>query len=276
MDFTNKEIDLDFSVVPEKQKNAKKYQRKVIRKLKIAFFLLLIVVLLTYYFLTIKGGRFASFNYKLIFASSLLFSFILAFVLLYIHLNLDFKLKHYVKYYQFYDVVHFLLLTVLIIVFLQMFVFKTASISGPSMEPTLTNGDEVFIMQAVRKYKINDVVVIDASKYNSNGKDEYYVKRIKGLPGQTFILEETERADKYYIVLDDEYLKDIKGDIIIITSDHYNNLKDLQGKIPKNSYFLLGDNTTNSTDSRKFGFVNEEDLLGKVNFRVWRKFGIIR
>lgn len=278
MNFTNKETDLDFSVRFEKEKTAKKYKKKVIRKMKIAFFLLLIIVIFTYFFLTIGGGRFTSFNNKLLFVSSLSAFFLIGFTLLYIHLNVDVKLKHYLEYYQLYDIIQFIVLTVVILVFFQMFIFKTASISGPSMLPTLKNGDEVFIVQTVRNYKKDDIVVIDASKYNSNEEDEYYVKRIKGLPGETFKLNQIGTTSNYEIVINNKSLKDINGDIITIIegSVHYENLKQMPELIPKGFYFLLGDNVEKSKDSRSFGLVRKEDLMGKVNFRIWRKFGIIK
>ena len=49
----------------------------------------------------------------------------------------------------------------------------------------------------------------------------------------------------------------------------------MAGKIPEGFYFLLGDGT-NSRDSKSFGFVDGDDILGTVNFRVWKKFGVVR
>ena len=107
MNFTNKEIEYDFSVSSEDRTSATTNKKKVIKKLKIAFFLLLALLLLTYYFLVTGGGRFSSFYTKVIFTGILLVAFLLTFVVLYIHLNADVKLKHFLNYFKFYDIIQF-------------------------------------------------------------------------------------------------------------------------------------------------------------------------
>ncbi|HHV33515.1 MAG TPA: signal peptidase I [Acholeplasma sp.] len=282
MNFTNKEIEYDFSVSSEDRTSATTNKKKVIKKLKIAFFLLLALLLLTYYFLVTGGGRFSSFYTKVIFTGILLVAFLLTFVVLYIHLNADVKLKHFLNYFKFYDIIQFLLLTIFIIVFLQIFIFKTASISGSSMDPTLKHGDEVFILQWVNKYKNNDIVVIDATRYSSGNQMDlaekhYYIKRIRGLPGDVLSLKQVNSTNTYEIEINGVSLKNVDGEAITVKEEsvHYQNLERMAGKIPEGFYFLLGDGT-NSRDSKSFGFVDGDDILGTVNFRVWKKFGVVR
>jgi len=283
MNFFKKEIFHDFSVKDKNQQKAKANKKKVINKLRIAFFLLLVLFVLSYYFLNNNGGKFSTFNNKVAYTISLFVIVFITAVILFMHLNYNFKLKHYIKHFQFYDIVQFLILTVFFIVFLQMFIFKTASISGPSMNPTLSDGDEVFIYQAATTYKTNDIVVVDATSYVNNGDNdlqekEYYIKRIKAKPGDILGVRENAETKLYEITVNDKSLKDINGNVItvIYLSEQYNKLLELEGKIEEGNYFLLGDNTTNSRDSRSFGFIHEKDILGKVNFRIWRKFGRVK
>ena len=42
--------------------------------------------------------------------------------------------------------------------------------------------------------------------------------------------------------------------------------------IPEDSYFVVGDNRINSQDSRSYGFISKEDIVGKVEFRIWPIF----
>lgn len=293
MDFTNKEISLDFSVKSEKVEIAQKNKKKVIRKLKIAFFILLTLAIFTYLFLANNGGRFYSFRTRFIFVTALSIVFISIYIILNIHLYFEINLRHYIKYYQFYDIVQFLMLVVFIIIFIQMFIFKTASISGPSMEPTLYNEDQVLVKQINFRFKHDDIVVIDATNYaNSNlsfrtelmaeTNEEFYIKRIKGLPGDKLSLKQFELTNKYEITINDKPLKNAENESVKVTfgSTYYSNIEKLisniDGVIPQGMYFLLGDNTVNSRDSRSFGLVDEKDILGVVNFRIWRNMGWVK
>ena len=52
---------------------------------------------------------------------------------------------------------------------------------------------------------------------------------------------------------------------------------DFPYQVPQGKYFVLGDNRLNSRDSRIFGFIDEEDILGKVSLRYWplNSFGTV-
>jgi signal peptidase I len=49
-------------------------------------------------------------------------------------------------------------------------------------------------------------------------------------------------------------------------------------EVPAESYFVLGDNSTNSWDSRCWGFVPRENIIGRINFCYWppSRFGVVR
>ena len=98
-----------------------------------------------------------------------------------------------------------------------------------------------------------DIVVVD------NGKD-YLIKRVIGLPG-----EEIEYKDNKLYVNGKE------------VNDKYGNGKtsDFKVKVGKNKYFVLGDNRTNSLDSRYYGSFNKKKILGKTSFTVFpfNRFG---
>lgn len=278
MNYPKREIDFDFSVSKSDLNTAKENEKKVIRKLKIAFILLLILTSLSYYFLISNKGGFTSYYNKIIFTVVMVVIFTISFVVLFIHLNAQVRLKHYLKYYSFYDTLQFLVLVVVFIIFLQMFVIKTASISGESMDPTLNNGDEVLIFQAPLGFKNNDIVVIDATNYSRGSSDDltmkqYYIKRIKAIPGDKVELKNLYNS-VYEIYINGTKLDgNYKIDNISVLDMEEDNLEVI---VPNGAYFLLGDNVENSRDSKSFGFVLKEDIIGKVNFRFWRKFGLLK
>lgn len=293
MDFTNKEISLEYFTKNEKTAKAQKNKKRVIRKLKAAFFILLAMSVLTYLFLANNGGRFYSYQTRFIFVAALSVIFVSTYIILSLHLYFDINFKHYLKFYQLYDIVQFLVLVVLIIIFIQMFIFKSASISGPSMEPTLHDKDQVLVKQVNFNFKHDDIVVIDATIYAKRNlsfttslmaetNDEFYIKRIRAIPGDKISLEQIDLSTNFAILINNKPLTDVNNLVINLSfgSTYYLNLEklisDIDGVIPKGMYFLLGDNITNSRDSRTFGLVEEIDILGVVNFRIWKNIGRIK
>lgn len=99
-----------------------------------------------------------------------------------------------------------------------------------------------------------DIVVI---KY----KDEYLIKRIIGLPGETVYYKDNQ----LYIngkKVKEKFKHEITKDFSEIT-------------ITEGEYFVLGDNRTNSTDSRIIGSINKKNIKGKTNFTIFplNRFG---
>ncbi len=288
MDLINKELEFDISVKQHQYAKAKKAKKIVVRKLITAFFVFLVLFVVTYLLLKEGGGRFYSNTKRFIFVSSLSLVFIVSFVLINVHFALDLKLVHYLKVVQIYDIVQFLLIALFLIFFFQMFVIRPSNIKGSSMEPTLLNKDRVLVLQLQRNYKKDDVIVFDSSPYpldstsRQNGEVDFYIKRVKGLPGETIMLQQVGSTVKYEIIINGEKVRDYNDQSIKldVDSEHYKDLNNFinqaGGVIPLDGYFVLGDNTNNSKDSRTLGFILKEDILGKAIFRLSKEFGRIK
>lgn len=117
-------------------------------------------------------------------------------------------------------------------------------VTGGSMNPTFYEGD-CLAYTPYTSYNINDIVVSEPSNY-----DGKIVKRIVGLPNSTITIID----DILYV--DDIKVKDMTGSLVHIV--YYN--KTLQ----EDEYFLLGDNYSNSIDSRTLGPINKQCIVGKV------------
>lgn len=131
-------------------------------------------------------------------------------------------------------------------IIVKMFLFDIIKVDGNSMLPNLKNNEIAVIKKTLNTYKRFDIVVIKI-----DGKT--YVKRIVGLPAETI-----------------EYINNglyINGEKITENFDH-STTKDFttfsDNTIPKNYYFVIGDNRSNSMDSRIFGLINIEDIVGRV------------
>lgn len=148
-----------------------------------------------------------------------------------------------------------------IVILIIVYVFTFSQVVGPSMNPTLNEGDITVLLKS--HYLLFDVKRSDIISFTYD-EGKYLIKRVIGLPGENVYI----KNNKVYInnkELDEKYLPDD-----IINEDF--SLNDLgYEKIPEGYYLCLGDNRTNSMDSRdsRVGLVNIKNIKGKIVFRVF-------
>lgn len=133
------------------------------------------------------------------------------------------------------------------------------SVIGVSMEPVLKDGDQVLVNKFVyyiKKPSRGDVVVF---KPNGNENSHYYVKRIVGLPGETIQIKEGS------VYIDGEIYEDNHFYDTIMDS----GIAEEEVVLGDDEYFVLGDNPSNSEDSRQadIGNVKRSTIDGIVWFR---------
>ena len=151
---------------------------------------------------------------------------------------------------------------IVVVVLIRTFIVTPVQVDGESMYPTLLDNQILILKKYDHSYDRFDIVVF---KYN-NSK---LVQRIIGLPGETV----SYKNNTLYI--NDKEIDNIKLDAY--TYDF--NLSELGfDKIPKGYYFVLGDNRTNSLDSRMIGLIPEDSILGVTNFSIFpfKRFGTIK
>ena len=144
------------------------------------------------------------------------------------------------------------------------------TVKGHSMDYTFADNDKVFINKISSNYERGDEVV-----FHANETDDY-IKRIIGMPGDTVqVIDDVLyiNGNKYEEPYLDQKKEELKksGKAGNLTPDFdIEFLKSTQSKtVPTGTYFVMGDNRQNSTDSRAFGFVKAEDLVGKVWVRYY-------
>ncbi len=149
------------------------------------------------------------------------------------------------------------------------------------MKPNLNISDRVLVMKdhfIDTKYNLGDIVIfynpnftytndlyeeyLDALQvWNMNNDklsmDTAFVKRIVGLPGDSIIINKNGEI----------FNNDIKLNFENIISSNETEL--INYIVPENSYFLLGDNRNNSIDSRIYGSVNKNQIIGKVIYKIY-------
>lgn len=154
------------------------------------------------------------------------------------------------------------------------YVIQRTVVKGESMENTLHDKESLLVDKI--SYRFHDPERYDIIVFYPRGKDveEYYVKRIYGLPGETIQIKEND----IYIngkKIDDPYAKDAMLSAGLAEEPY---------TLAEDEYFVLGDHRSVSLDSRTTpemqpdgpGPVKFENIAGKVVLRIWplSKFGV--
>jgi signal peptidase I len=172
-----------------------------------------------------------------------------------------------------------LLIAPLVAVFLTAFVFQSYQVDGPSMQTTLQNSDRLVVWKLPRTWarltghqyapRRGDIIVFNESNLSTFGQGEskQLIKRVIGLPGERVTVE--------------------NGVLTVFNSDHPNGFRPdaemAYGKVigdtqpesgatswtlQKGQIFVSGDNRPDSLDSRAFGPVALDDVVGKLIARI--------
>ena len=183
------------------------------------------------------------------------------------------------------EIVESILLSVFIVLLVFTYLFRLSDVSGPSMEPTLTEKDRVVISPLFYTPEQNDIIIVNSSKL-----DKLIVKRVVALEGQSVDIDfekgivsvDGEPLDEQlYIVGENGEKPELKADHFVNTLTTYDMgaFESYPVTVPQGCVFVLGDNRNRSMDSKhiELGFVPEEEIVGKVIFRIspLSKFGTV-
>jgi signal peptidase I len=136
------------------------------------------------------------------------------------------------------------------------FIAQPFRVEGSSMEPNFSSGDYLVVDEISYRFKNpsrGEVVVLR----NPTKDSEFFIKRIVGLPGEEVVI----RGNKVSIdgeLINESYLPEnlaLKGDYVFQLSD--------------DQYFVMGDNRLQSYDSRSWGPLSRDGIVGVVRIRFW-------
>lgn len=169
-----------------------------------------------------------------------------------------------------------LLLAPIIAIFLTAFVFQSYQVDGPSMETTLQNNDRLVVWKLPRTWarithhdyvpKRGDIVIFNEPNLAAfgQGSNKQLIKRVIALPGERVVVK--------------------NGSVTVYNSDHPTGFKpdktmsygknipvtegDIDVTVPSGHIFVCGDNRPDSLDSRAFGTVPLDNVVGKLVMRI--------
>lgn len=144
---------------------------------------------------------------------------------------------------------------------LYLFVMAPHQVRGSSMDDTFHNGEYILTSKISYKFgapKRGDVIVFKSPK----NPDIDFIKRILGLSGDTILIKDGQVFVNGEL-MNENYIKDTTN----IPGGFIQN--GVEVTVPDGELFVMGDNRPNSEDSRRFGFIPREDVIGKVFFRYF-------
>ncbi len=161
------------------------------------------------------------------------------------------------------EYVKMIVIAVAIVAVLELFIIVNAVIPSASMEPTIMTGDRIFgwrLAYVTEEIERFDIVIF---RYPDD-KRTLFIKRVIGLPGDVIDIH----GGEVYVNGSETPLEDTFCSVQDQTEEGYLTYP---LTVPEGCYFMLGDNRTNSRDSRYWQntFVEKDDILGKAVFRYW-------
>jgi signal peptidase I len=164
-------------------------------------------------------------------------------------------------------------LAIVIIIPIRVFLFQPFFVEGSSMEPSFQDNEYLVVYEYGYKHiRIRNWTLLEPSKEFQRGdvvvfhppvsESKYYIKRVIGLPGESIaiiggqVVLYTEKNPNGDVLLEDYISKD--AELTDMPKIH----------LTEDEYFVMGDNRMFSFDSRNFGPIHKEKLIGKVLFRA--------
>lgn len=159
------------------------------------------------------------------------------------------------------EIFRFSLIAILIVVPVRLFIAQPFIVSGASMEDTFHSGEYLIVDQVTyhfEKPNRGDVIIFRYPRDPS----KFFIKRVIGLPGDTISIVDgvvtiTNEANPKGVILSEDYAETMPPAAKFVE------------KIGEREYFVMGDNRDESSDSRSWGVLQEERIVGRAWLRLF-------
>jgi signal peptidase I len=152
------------------------------------------------------------------------------------------------------------ILALVVVIPFRIYIAQPFIVEGASMDPTFKTGQYLIVDKLTYQFSEPERGSVLIFRYPKNPK-KYFIKRVIGLPGETVNIENgkvriTNSENPEGFVLDEPYVA-------------YSTKDNLNRKLGENEYFVLGDNRPASADSRLWGTVPKENIIGRPAVRFY-------
>ncbi len=162
-----------------------------------------------------------------------------------------------------WEIVKIVSISLAIIIPIRYYLIQPFFVRGASMEPNFDNGQYLVIDEISYRFNDPDRGDVIVFKYPLD-PSQYYIKRVIGLPG-----EKIEIKDNSIFIYNSEFPQGI-----ILNESYYLpegriTRGSINVKLSDDEYFVLGDNRSASSDSRQWGSLSKDNIIGRVWLRAW-------
>jgi len=159
------------------------------------------------------------------------------------------------------EIIRFALIALIIVIPIRMFIAQPFIVSGASMDDTFHSGDYLIVDQVSYHFnqpKRSDIVIF---RYPED-PSKFFIKRVIGVPGDTLsidgnVITITNEANPEGAALNEPYIKSMTTSTRLTTT------------LAEQEYFVMGDNRDQSSDSRVWGVLNEDEIIGRAFIRLF-------
>lgn len=161
-----------------------------------------------------------------------------------------------------WEVLEVVLVGVIVVFFARNFLAQPFLVSGASMEPNFQDGNYLLIDEVTYRFREPERGEVAVFRYPKN-PSVYYIKRVIGLPGERVVINVGEvkiynQENIKGFFLDEKYLP-----------DNLKTVGDMDVTLKSGEYFVMGDNRNYSYDSRGWGPLPKENIIGLVRMRLF-------
>ncbi|MBI2617035.1 signal peptidase I [Candidatus Gottesmanbacteria bacterium] len=168
----------------------------------------------------------------------------------------------------FLDFLETIVVALSIFVVVYLFIFQPHEIKGSSMEPNFFNNEYILTDKISYRFgepKRGDVIILKAPK----NPDIDYIKRVIGLPNERLKVQ-----NGFVYINGEQLLEPYISETTNLFPGSYMQ-EGVEITVPEGFYFVMGDNRQHSSDSREFGPISSDLIIGRAFLRYWppKQFG---